>query len=317
MAKSTSSGAPLISKGRLLVLIFVLLLLYVIVPRLGSFGDSFAVLRDAKVGLVLLATMFLMLTFVVAGSIYWLLAPRPIRYWRIFTVQAASAFTNRLLPAGVGGPVLLVRYLRQNRFTLPQALATVSANALLGWTAHGTLLFLGLLLARGGTLPQADSLPLKTMGLVVSAVFVVILLLVVLLPDLRNRVSRFWNDTLHSLAAYRRRPERLAAAFGLAAALTLCYVAMFYLSARSLSVELPFLQSFLIFTVGIGAGAAIPLPGGLVGVEAGLAGGMIVYGIDPAYAVAVALLYRLITFWLPLIPAFAAFLFTRRWYFKG
>lgn len=313
MTKKSAAGLASVSRGRLLVLVLFLLLLYVVVPRVGNFQESFAVVGGAVVWPLLLAGVFLVFTFVISGGIYWLLALRPIGYGRIFTVQLASAFTNRVLPAGVGGPVLIVQYLRRHAFRLPEALAMVSANALVGWAAHGALLLAGLLITGNDALPST-ALPWRMIGLGAALVVAVLLVLALALPDGRRRMHRFLRETLHALAAYRNYPGRLAAAFGFACALTLCYVTIFYLSAQSLGTDLPLMQCFLIFTAGIATGAAIPLPGGLVGVEAGLAGGMIVYGIDPLQAVAVALLYRLSTFWLPLIPAFAAFMLTRKWY---
>ncbi len=313
MTKKTATGLTAISRGRVFVLLLFLLLLYVIVPRLGNFRESFSVLSEAAVLPLLVAGGFLLLTFVVSGAIYWLLALRPISYGRIFTVQMASAFTNRVLPAGVGGPVLIAQYLRRNGFRLPESLATVSANALLGWTAHGSLLIIGLLIAGTDALPST-ALPWQTIGLLVTITFGLLIAVGLILPELRRRVTQLLRETWQSLAAYRRQSLRLLSALGMACVLTLSYVAMFYLSARSLQVDLPLMQCFLIFTVGIATGAAIPLPGGLVGVEAGLAGGMIVYGADPVQAVAVTLLYRLITFWLPLVPSFVAFMITRKWY---
>jgi uncharacterized membrane protein YbhN (UPF0104 family) len=311
--KSGSSVLRSFPKGRLLILLILLLFLYVVVPRMGSFRESFSVVGDARMLPLLLSGVFLTLTFVISGLIYWLLALRPIRYGRIFSVQMASALTNRVLPAGVGGPALIVQYLRRNGFRLPEALAMVSANAILGWLGHGLLLAAGLLVSGTDALPS-NVLPWATIGIIVLVILGILLVLGLILPDLRHRSIRFLRDTLRALTAYRRRPGRLFLALGLACALTLCYVTMFYLSAQSLGVELSFVRCFLIFTAGIITGSAIPLPGGLVGVEAGLAGGMIVYGADPVQAVAVALLYRLITFGLPLIPAFAAFMTTRKWY---
>jgi len=42
--------------------------------------------------------------------------------------------------------------------------------------------------------------------------------------------------------------------------------------------------------------------------------GLVAYGVAAPSALAVALLYRLLTYWLPLGPGLLVFLFTRRWY---
>ena len=58
-------------------------------------------------------------------------------------------------------------------------------------------------------------------------------------------------------------------------------------------------------------GGALPIPGGLGGIDGGLIGTMVVYGVDAAPATAAVLLYRLILFWVPLIMGVPAFLSLR------
>jgi uncharacterized membrane protein YbhN (UPF0104 family) len=59
-------------------------------------------------------------------------------------------------------------------------------------------------------------------------------------------------------------------------------------------------------------GGLLPIPGGLGGVDGGLLGALVVYGLPVAAAAAAILAYRLILFWLPLILGGAAFASLRR-----
>jgi uncharacterized protein (TIRG00374 family) len=59
-------------------------------------------------------------------------------------------------------------------------------------------------------------------------------------------------------------------------------------------------------------GGLLPLPGGLGGIDGGLIGTLIVYGIPAAPVAAAVLLYRVILFWLPLLAGGAAFISLRR-----
>jgi uncharacterized membrane protein YbhN (UPF0104 family) len=59
-------------------------------------------------------------------------------------------------------------------------------------------------------------------------------------------------------------------------------------------------------------GGLLPLPGGLGGIDGGLLGALVVYGL-PAAAVAAAILaYRVILFWVPLLLGAPAFLSLRK-----
>jgi glycosyltransferase 2 family protein len=59
-------------------------------------------------------------------------------------------------------------------------------------------------------------------------------------------------------------------------------------------------------------GGALPIPGGLGGIDGGLIGTLIVFGVHAAPAAAAVLLYRVILFWVPLLMGVPAFVSLRR-----
>jgi uncharacterized membrane protein YbhN (UPF0104 family) len=59
-------------------------------------------------------------------------------------------------------------------------------------------------------------------------------------------------------------------------------------------------------------GGALPLPGGLGGIDGGLIGTLVVYGVAAAPAAAAVLLYRVVLFWVPLVMGVPAFISLRR-----
>jgi uncharacterized membrane protein YbhN (UPF0104 family) len=59
-------------------------------------------------------------------------------------------------------------------------------------------------------------------------------------------------------------------------------------------------------------GGLLPIPGGLGGVEGGLVGALVVYGVSLRDAVAAVLAYRIIQFWIPLLLSLPAFVSLQR-----
>ena len=55
-------------------------------------------------------------------------------------------------------------------------------------------------------------------------------------------------------------------------------------------------------------GNLLPLPGGIGGVDGGMIGALVGFGVDGGLAVVAVLVYRAFTFWLPLVPGVIAFL---------
>jgi uncharacterized membrane protein YbhN (UPF0104 family) len=56
----------------------------------------------------------------------------------------------------------------------------------------------------------------------------------------------------------------------------------------------------------------LPLPGGIGGVEGGMIGALVAFGVDPALALIAVLAYRGFAFWLPILPGAVAYLGLRR-----
>ena len=77
--------------------------------------------------------------------------------------------------------------------------------------------------------------------------------------------------------------------------------------------SVPWVLVAVIVLAGTALGSAAPTPGGLGAVEAVLAAGLTAAaGLDGAVAVSSVLLFRLLTFWLPVVPGWLAFTMLQR-----
>lgn len=312
MPKNKHAKSMYPGRGQLLLLVVCLLFLYIVVPQIDGFSDSFAALTQARWLPVFLAVGIVVATYFVAAGIYQLLAVKKLRYGMTLTVQGASAFANRVLPAGLGGLTLNVQYLRHARHTVPQAVAVAGANNTLGFVGHVLLTFV-VLLASGLRLGGSFVLPELGFGWYIGVAVGVLLLGVVLATQkVRKYLGQLIAGVLEVFVAYRKYPRRIVLALGLSICLTLLYVGVFYLSALAVGASLTPVQALIIFTLGIALGTATPTPGGLGGVEAGLMAGSVAYGETASVGLAAALLYRLLTYWLPLLPGFLLLLRVRK-----
>ncbi len=269
--------------------------------------QSLRSLDHAKFGWLVAALLLTVTTFILAAAIYTALALKPLRYRHTLLVELASAFTNRLLPAGLGSLGLHGLYLYKQKHSAAQATAVVSVNNLLGITAH-----LFLLIVLIGLRPETlHSFHMSIFHIQPWYVAAAILLIVVLglLPRVRSKLVGFGHNLLVSFRAMHTR--RVMAATVLALLLTATYTLILLSAARSIWIHLGLFEIFIIFSLGMLAGTATPTPGGLVGAEAGLFAGFVAYGVNAPAAGAAVLLYRLCTYWLPLLPGAIALLAVR------
>jgi uncharacterized protein (TIRG00374 family) len=296
------------------MLLGLLLLLYIVVPRISSFSDSFTAVRQANGWYVLTAMLLTAVTYAASAAIYWSLAIRPVRYLPTFSVQVASAFTNRLLPGGLGALTLYVQYLRRTGHSFSQAVAVAGSNNLLGIVGHLAIL-VTVLGVTNDTYPTKINLPSSGMvWLVLGGILVIVAVNLLVFRRLRHNAYRVTKEVISSILLYRKRPYKLITAFLFSVGLTLLYVAVFYCCVAGVGLHMSIAHVFLVFTIGMIVGTATPTPGGLVGAEAGLTGGLIAYGAPADAALAAALLYRFLTYWLPLLPGLITFVKIRKLY---
>jgi uncharacterized protein (TIRG00374 family) len=87
--------------------------------------------------------------------------------------------------------------------------------------------------------------------------------------------------------------------------------AVLWATFHAIGVSPPLTVILMAYLIGQ-LGGALPLPGGIGGIDGGLLGTLVVYGVKAAPAAAAVLTYRVILFWLPLIFGALAFVSLRR-----
>lgn len=287
------------------------LLAYAVVSQYSHFRRGVEALALADTRLVLLGLVLTTSTFFVAAAIYLALALHRLSYWRTLAVELAAALVTRLLPAGIGGLGLHGDYLYRQKHSIAEATAVVSINNAIG--VLGNLVVLIFVLAVWPR--QLDFSGFHLSLQLVSIVSVVIIGAIVIafsIRKLRRATAAFVRNFGGSLRRYLHKPHKLLFALFLAMLMALIYASVLLASSAAVGAGLSYAPIFVIFAIGTLVGAATPTPGGLVGVEAGLFAGFTAYGVAATPALAAVLLYRLLTYWLPLVPGVVAFILARR-----
>lgn len=280
------------------VLLLLGLLLYWVVPQIKAFHATSTVLQNAEPSLVALAIVASLAAHTTAAVKYNVLAFHRLRFGRTLLVQFAGLLTNRLLPAGIGGMGINYVYFRRERHTALQAATVIGVNNLLGLVGHMLLVAVLLVFAPSFSAPQLHVRLTRTIVLGVLGGMVFLALLAVLL---HAPLGRSIKQLGSNLAEYRRRPVSIASATACSVLLAAFYATCLWYCARALHSPVSFLAAMVVLTLGVTAGTVAPTPGGLVGVEAALVGGLVLYKVPAADALAITLLYRFVTYWLALI----------------
>jgi undecaprenyl-diphosphatase len=299
-------------RQQLLVLLGAAIIMYLVLPQVGDFRHSLALAKQAQLNLLVVSLAFTALSYVAAAGNYYLLAIKHLAYFRTLLIQLAGMFVNRLLPAGIGSISVNYLNLRRSGHSGPEAASVVAAN-------NGLGIFGNLLLLAALWLPLHNHLPGLSIGhinkspvILLTIAFVAIILWVIFYTRYREQLARNLRIFGRQLLAYRHRRGHLLAALICSIGLTLVNVLSLWFCVLAMHINVPFIAVLVIFSFGVALGAATPTPGGLGGVEAGLVAGLVAYNVDGAAALAAVLVYRLISYWLPLIVGAIALVASQR-----
>ncbi len=293
-------------RRQILLVLLCVAALYIVVPQFGDFRASWQLVRHPALPYVAIAVVLTMATYLAGAATYCFLSQKRLPFGRTLVVQLAAMFMNRLLPAGVGALGANYVYLKNQRHSTAQATGIVALNNAVGFAGHGLLLVIVLLCSPSQSLAAAGQPAVPGDALKIIGVLAGLLVLAGLVWGWK-RLERIVRGVLQQILTYRHHPLSAAGALLSSVTLTLCNVLCLMSCLLALGVHVPFAAILLVFTFGVGTGIATPTPGGLGGFEAGLAAGFVAYHVDNAAALAAALLYRLVSYWFPLMLGALAF----------
>ena len=302
-----------VKPGTLLILGSVALALYVLIPQLAAATGFFDELASARLQWIVVAIAASTATYLGAGLGMVGAIPMRLSLGSVAMAQVASSFSNRVTPAKVGGMATNVRFLQKQNIPLPVAASAVGLNTVAGTIVHVSLLvLLGAIASRTVEVPIPDA---KTTALIVGGLILLSGVLM-LLPIGRKLLTRYLLPALRAgasaTATIARTPAKLLALFAGSAIVTLSYTAAMLASLAAFGAELGVVTAAVVYLAGAAVSTAAPTPGGIGATEAALVAGYTAVGVDASTAFAAVLLFRLVTFWLPILPGWLALVHLQR-----
>jgi uncharacterized protein (TIRG00374 family) len=234
--------------------------------------------------------------------------PERLSLLRTVQAQIAGSFVKLVAPAAVGGVALNTRYLQKAGVRPGLAVASVGASQLVGLGMHVVLLMTFGFIT--GTEKTPSLSPSRTVmaGLLTAGVLV---LVVTAVPALRKfvstRVRALFAGVVPRMLDVLQRPGKLATGLGGTLMVTVTFVICLDGCVRAFGGNLSYAAVAVVFLAGNALGSAAPTPGGVGAVELALTGGLIAAGLPKEVATPAVLFFRLLTFWLPVLPGWLSF----------
>ena len=295
-------------------LVMLVAVFYFLIPQFADLPGIVTQVKDADWAWLLPILLASAFTYLAASMAMLGSVPSRLPVGPTTAAQVASSFASKVAPAGLGGMAMNVRYMQRQGVDTTVATSAVGLNAGAGIVGHITLVGIFLFWA-GRDAFGSISLPSPRALLIGVAVVVAIGVLAMLVPSTRKLVVEklfpILGKAVHGLRDVLTTPSKVAMLLGGSTLVTLSYVVAFSFSSRAFDIDLRFASIGAVYLIGSAIATAAPTPGGLGAAEAALVGGLIAVGVDKEQAVPAVFLFRLATFWIPILPGYIAFSWLR------
>jgi uncharacterized protein (TIRG00374 family) len=307
--------------------------LYFVLPQLGDVKDTWGKLGDGDpywlavaFGFQLAATA----SYIAVFQGVHVPPGYPIRFRESYQITMAGLAATRLFAAGGAGGVALTAWaLRRSGMPRREVAERMIAFLVLTYAVYMLALIVCGFGLRWGIFPGEAPYGVTMVPAYIALAAIAIFLAIAFLPkDLSRRLgsarpatSKF-GKVLRLLAS---GPERLGGGTRFAIHLvrhpdwallgTLGWwafnIGVLWASCKAFGHGPPLAVVTQAYFVGLLANL-LPLPGGIGGVDGGMIGALIAFGVDGGLAVVAVLVYRGFAFWLPTLPGAIAYLQLRR-----
>jgi uncharacterized protein (TIRG00374 family) len=314
-------------------IIIVVALLYYGLPQIAGLDETWRRIERGDPWWLGLAALFTVLSFagyVVLFRYVYVEGGARIGLRESYEITMASLAATRIFAAGGAGGIALTAWAMRRAGMPRRAVAERTIVFLvLTYVVYMVLMLVVGIGLRVGLFPGPAPFGLTVVPAVFAAVAICLTLLLALTPtDLQRRMDAFACRG-GRLARWVRRAATLPAAMSLGVRQSIAHVhdrdpavlgsiaywgfniAVLWASFRAFGESPPWAVVVMGYCVGM-LGNLLPLPGGVGGVDGGMIGAFIAFGVDDGLAVVAVLTYRAFAFWLPTIPGAIAFVQLRR-----
>lgn len=288
--------------------LIVLLALKVFIPQIDQLKESIKTLQDANTAWVAAALVVFFSGLPILAWQYMALAFKKLKFGLTLRVQFAGLFVSKLLPSSLGTITLNMYYFTKSKHSVAEATTVMTMNGITSGIAYAGLIFIALLSDnfKIRTIFNDISIPKNIIFIIVGLIIALVIALLAF-GKIRHKIYLAWQSLIINIKTYKERPKAIFIGIltnGLGSFTSLFAL---YASAHALGVDLSMSAALLAYTFGNIAAGLVPTPGGLGAAEAGIYSGLVVVGVSMPDAVSVTMLYRLISYWIPIIPGYYYF----------
>jgi undecaprenyl-diphosphatase len=214
-------------------------------------------------------------------------------------LQFAGSFVNHFLPFSLGGVNLITRYYK--KLSQPQTQAIVMSTIPIIFGVITTFVTVAIispvtLVIYFNKLHAIHLNKWAVIGVIAAVIIIIIAAFIY-----RKKIKDLFFETLSGLKSIQNLKQLAFLLIG-SLCITLTTATVLYFSILTIHGSTALVAIFALYVTSALVSNIAPTPGGIGATEAFLVVGLTALKFSLPQAVAITLIYRLLTFWLPIIP---------------
>ena len=308
---STSEIAPIqfqrVNWRNVFLAIFSVFALYILVPQFSQVNIS-ELLSKAQWQWAAIALVGSALTYAASTTLLLAFVIQKISWFKTLQAQLAASFATLVTPPTLGSVAVNIRFLNRSGISTASSATAVGVSQVVVFFVHVFLLITSGVVAGA----QTDlSFRPPRITLVIFVVLFAVVIIALSINKVRNwvllRIRPIFSQIGPTISIIVQQPKRLLVSLLSSSLLNIFYIISFYASLKAFNAEVSIFTIAFVYLAGATIGQAAPTPGGIGAVEATLIAGLTATGVPSALALSGVLLYRIVTFYLPVLPGWFAF----------
>lgn len=304
---------PHLKKRAVLELVGLLALFLISYDQRALIETALTTIRQSDLLYLLLMVCTYWLMLPLTPLSYRLLLNKPLPIKTTMLAQLAGAGPGRIMPGNLGHMSMAAAHIAKSGSKLQTAIAVTVINNFIGIVTNSALL-VGAVIVESSLIGRLSS-TISPMNIVF--LFAGVLAIMTITQWLshahgtRKAIASVHREFKKHTRNIIRHPDRLLTAIIIALFINFGHIALLVFSGKAVGISISPSDALIALSIGIFIGGVIPTPGGFGAVEAGIISALILLGYPSNEAVTAALLLRIVTYWMPLMPGLFAYLYLR------
>jgi glycosyltransferase 2 family protein len=304
-------------------IVVLILLFYLILPEKETIIEALQLIKGVSLFFLVLGSIIYYLTIPIYALQINVLSKIKLDLVVTYKVQMSVLFINKFIPSAISSFVMNAFYLARKNLKPSEVASVIAMQGITSSVPFSFLLIFAFVIAinQYGLLEILDfNFNLDNLGKILALLLLTLLLSVYVIKTsekVNNILNKIFGNFLIQIKLFRKRPRDLIWALTTGLIAPLFGVTVLYISAYSVGMSVTFIQAFIVYSIGTTLANLVPVPGGMGAALAGLYAGFMFFGFSSAESLATAIVYRIITFWIPTIPGIFFFINLRKSILKG